>query len=233
MTLTDIVTKKNGPHISAYCDTCNNWLKHIKQNPDMVLSSNKMGAIQTNSAKVFLSISDGKICRRVQSPTATSTQRTTKDGRIVHEELYSGWEGKITNIGTRDSDYGKEWQITIEDNDGTAILSMKYSSGYANSFLKALPNVDLSKNVKLTPKVNIEGDKKRTVLFINQDGKAIKWYFTKETPNGLPGLKKVKIKGVETWDDSDMMDFLEDMVKNKILPQITGFEHFTDDNVPF
>ena len=181
-----------------------------------------MGAIQTNSAKVFLSISDGKICRRVQSPTATSTQRTTKDGRIVHEELYSGWEGKITNIGTRDSDYGKEWQITIEDQDGTAILSMKYSSGYANSFLKALPNVDLSKNVKLSPKVNIEGDKKRTVLFLNQDGKAVKWYFTKETPNGLPGLKKVKIKGVETWDDSDMMEYLETMVKTQILPKISG-----------
>ena len=189
-----------------------------------------MGAIQSNSAKVFLSISDGKICRRVQSPTATSTQRTTKDGRVVNEELYSGWEGLITNIGTRDSDYGKEWQVTIEDGETSAILSMKYSSGYANSFLKALPNVDLSKSVKLSPKVNIEGDKKRTVLFLNQDGKPVKWFFTKDTPNGLPGLKKVKIKGVETWDDSDMMEFLEEMVKNQINSKLNTID---DSDVPF
>jgi len=52
-----------------------------------------MGAIN-NSTAIYLSISDGKICRRVQSPTATSIQRTTKDGRVVNEEHYNGWLGK-------------------------------------------------------------------------------------------------------------------------------------------
>jgi len=33
-------------------------------------------------------------------------------------------------------------------------------------------------------------------------------YYTKENPNGLPEMVKVKIKGKESWDDTDMMDFL-------------------------
>ena len=179
-----------------------------------------MGAIQSNSAVVYLTISDGKICRRVQSPTSTSKQRTTKDGRIVNEEHYNGWMGKITNIQTRESDYGKEWNVTIDDGTIPAQLQFKYSSGYASSFLKALPNVNFDVPVTLTPKITIDGEKKRTTLFINQDGKAVKWYYTKDNPNGCPGLKQIKVKGQTTWDDSDMMEFLENMVHNDILPKL-------------
>lgn len=167
-----------------------------------------MGAIQSNSA-IYLSISDGKICRRVQSPSETSVQRTTKDGRVVNEELYKGWSGKITDVKTRDTDYGKEWNVTIDDGKDKAILSFKYSSGYASSFLKALPNIDLNHEVTLSPSVSEFNGKKRTTLFVNQHGNAVKWHHTKDNPNGCPGLTKIKIKGVESWDDSEMMEFLE------------------------
>jgi hypothetical protein len=101
---------------------------------------------------------------------------------------------------------------------------MKYSSGYAAAFLKALPNVDLSKDVQLSPKVTVEGEKKKTTIFLNQDGAPVKWFYTKDNPNGCPGLKKIKVKGVETWDDSEMMEFLEKMVNEK----------FNDtDDIPF
>jgi predicted DNA-binding transcriptional regulator AlpA len=180
----------------------------MKQNPGMVLPFNIMGAIQQSTA-LYLSIMDGKICRRVQSPTETSKPRVTKDGRTVHEEIYKGWSGKITKVTTRDSDYGKEWQVYLEDESGTAILSMRYSSGYASAFLKALPNVDLTQPVILTPNLKIEGDKKRTGMFINQNGQSVKWFYTKDTPNGLPQLEQIKVKGVATWDDSKMMEFLE------------------------
>ena len=168
-----------------------------------------MGAIQSNSAVIYLSISDGKICRRTQSPTETSVTRQTKDGRTIHEELYKGWSGKIEYVKVRDTDYGKEWNVTIDDGDQKAVLAFKYSSGYASSFLKALPNVDLSKNVNIVPNISEVNGKKRANLFINQDGKAVKWYYTKDNPNGCPGLRQIKIKGVESWDDSDMMEFLE------------------------
>ena len=220
----DYHTCTNGPHIQALCIDCGNHLKFIsnKLNGDTdIVSFNTMGAINKSTA-IYLTISDGKICRRVQSPTASSIQRTTKDGRVVNEEHFNGWMGKITNIVTRESDYGKEWNVTINDGVETAILSFKYSSGYAASFLKALPNVNLSDNVTLTPKATEVDGKKRTTLFLNQNGTAVKWAYTKDNMNGCPGLKQIKVKGVNTWDDSEMMEFLESMVNNDIIPQLNG-----------
>lgn len=167
-----------------------------------------MGAIQSNSA-IYLSISDGKICRRVQSPTETSKERTTKEGKIVHEEFYKGWTGFIKNVKVQDGEYGKRWMVEIQDENGTAYLQFNYSSGYAASFLKALPNVDLNRAVAITPNVTMVGDKKRTTIFLNQDNQPVKWFYTKDNPNGLPPMQKIKIKGVESWDDSEMLEYLE------------------------
>lgn len=173
-----------------------------------ISSINNMGAIQSNSA-VYLSISDGKICRRVQSPTETSKERTTKEGKIVHEEFYKGWFGMIKNVKAHDSEYGRKWMVEVHDLTVTAILQFNYSSGYASSFLKALPNVDLNRAVAIKPNVTMIGDKKKTTIFLEQDGKAVKWFYTKDNPNGLPPMKLIKIKGVESWDDSEMLEYLE------------------------
>lgn len=179
-------------------------------------------ALGNNNSAIYLNIADGKIVRRFQSPTANSRERVTKTSKTVHEEFYSFVEGVITDIQTRENDYGKNWMVSLKDGDESYILQMDYSSGYSSAFLKALPNVDLSSKVKLTPKMTIEGDKKRTTLFINQRGHACKHAFTKDNPNGLPQMVKIKVKGKEQWDDSDMMQFFEDMVKNKILPQLNA-----------
>ena len=220
----DYHTCTNGPHIQALCIDCGNHLKFIskKLNGDTdIVKTNTMGAINKSTA-IYLTISDGKICRRVQSPTNSSIQRTTKDGRVVNEEHYNGWMGKITNIVTRESEYGKEWNVTINDGTESAVLSFKYSSGYAASFLKALPNLNLNADVTFTPKSTEVDGKKRTTLFLNQNGTAVKWAYTKDNPNGCPGLKQIKVKGVNTWDDSEMMEFLESMVNNEIVPQLNG-----------
>ena len=57
----------------------------------------------------------------------------------------------------------------------------------------------------------------------------------KENPGQMPNLKKIKIKGVEQWDDSDMMEFLEAYVKEHITPQLGGAVSNAqeDEDVPF
>lgn len=180
-----------------------------------------MGAIKQTSA-IYLTIADGKICRRLQTKTPDAIERVTKEGKLVYEEFYKGWKGKITNIKTRENDYGKSWMIELTDEFGVYFLQMPYSSGYSASFLKALPNVDLTKDVTLTPKLTIEGEKKRSTMFISQDGTGIKWAYTKDNPNGIPELKQIKVKGKTTWDDSDIMEFLENMVNTEILPKLNG-----------
>lgn len=173
---------------------------------------------QSNAA--YYSISNGKICRQFNSPNADTKERVNKNGKTVYEQFYDFIDGKIVDISTKDSDYGKFWIITLEDEEGKYILQMPYSSGYSQAFLKTLPNVDLTHKVKLTPKLTIEGDKKKTTLFVNQHGAALKWAYTKDAPNGLPELRQIKIKGKMTYDDSELMEHLENMVNKQILPKL-------------
>jgi hypothetical protein len=171
----------------------------------------------------YYGISNGKIVRQFMSKTDNSIERINKNGRIVYEEFYDFIDGTIMDISVKVHDeYGKFWVVVLkDDNNGTIQhLQFNYSSGYANGFLKALPNVDLSQKVKIIPNAKKEGDKTKTTIFISQFDKAVKWYFTKNNPNGLPELKKIKIKGKSTWDDSEAMEFLESIVVNQILPKI-------------
>lgn len=183
-----------------------------------------MGAINNESA-IYITVADGKFIRRFNQPTASSVSRVTKTGKTVHEEAYKGWQGLITKMEFRSHDeFGDFLNVTMSDEDGNAVIQLKLSSGTCNAFMKMLPNIDLSQPVTLSPTQTIEGDKKRSGMFANQNGQAIKWYYTRDNPNGLPELKKVKIKGKETWDDSDAIEFLKDMVNTRML-EISGAKY--------
>jgi hypothetical protein len=179
-----------------------------------------MGAIDQSNA-IYLTISNGQICRRVSKPTNKSKERVNKNGVTVHEEYHKGWKGLITAIAVREhKDYGKFWNITLTDSDGDAILQMQYSSGYSGAFLKTLPNIDLNSEVIITPNMRMQGDKKKTTVFVTQHGIALKHFYNRDNPNGLPELKQIKVKGKVTWDDSDLMEFLEKMVMTEIVPKL-------------
>ena len=181
-----------------------------------------MAEVITSHA-AFYTITDGRICRTFKAATAKSIERVNKMGKIVHEEFMDGLSGRITEIKTKDHpDYGKFWLITLTDGDWSGVVQIKYSSGYASAFLKMLPNVDLSKDVTIVPKMTIDGDKKKASLFIMQDGTPLKHFYTKDNPNGLPQMKKIKVKGKEKWDDTEMMEFLEKMVFTEVVPKLNG-----------
>lgn len=177
--------------------------------------------LEKNNSSTFLSIGDGKITKRVQQPNAESVTRVTKQGKQVHEEIYDGVTGLIIDIKTHEhKDFGKFWNIIIQDGEEVYTLQMNYSGGYASAFLKTLPNVDLSQRVRISPSMKMEGDKKKVTLFLSQNGTPLKHFYTKDNPNGLPQMTQIKVKGKMSWDDSDMMEFLENMVNTDILPKI-------------
>ena len=198
-------------------------------------------ALGNSSSSIYLSIADGKIVRRFKEPTASSKQRTSKTGKIVHEESYDYVSGVITDISTKDSEYGKFWNVRLQDGSDTYVLQFQYSGGNASSFLKAIPNADLAKEIKIKPRVEMNGDKKRTTVMLIQDDTIIRWKWTKDNPGDLPSLKKVKVKGVEQWDDSDMMEALEAYIDEHIKPKlqssasagITIIGAEDDNDVPF
>lgn len=186
-----------------------------------------MATVDFNNA-IYYTISDGKICRQHREPVEGSVTRVNKNGKTVHETFYKALKGKITDIKTKDGDYGKQWIVTLQDETGqNEQLQFQYSSGYANGFLRALPNVDLSKDVIIAPNMQVKDDKKKTTIFLSQlnnQGKweAAKWYYTKDEPNGIPELEQKKVKGKIVYDDSEIMEFLEKMVNTEILPKLKG-----------
>ena len=179
-----------------------------------------MALLNKGSKGIYLSIQSGKIAHRQSEATATSKQRTLESGKVIHEELYDSLEGVITNITFRDGDYGQQLIVTIDNDGDVANLQMPLSSNVSGCFLKVLPNVNPTQVVKLTPKMEEKDGKRKTSLFINQNGQAVKWYWTKDNPGKLPPLQKVKIKGKETWDDSDQIDFLKSYVNDEFLPKL-------------
>jgi hypothetical protein len=194
-----------------------------------------MGLNQSQAKGVFLSITNGKLVRQFPSATDKSVSRVNKMGREVHEEFYDSLSGWLTDIKTKESEYGKSWVLVLKDEEGSYNLEMKYSSGYATSFLKAIPNANLSEVITLSPKLIVDGDKKQSVLFISQNGKGLKHYWTKDTPRDLPPMVKVKVRGVDTWDDTDRMDYLENYIKDNILPKIkpTLQDNIEGEDTPF
>lgn len=184
-------------------------------------------AAGTQSGSIYYGIFNGKVCRQFGSKTETSVERVNKLGKIVHEEFYDYLDGFLTNIEIREhEDYGKQLVLVLKD-EGTHLdqyFQFQMSSGFGNAFLKTLPNIDLSKKITLIPSQKIKDDKKESTLFIKQGGATLKRYYTKDHPNGIPEMTKVKFKGEEKWDDYDVMVFLEEMIKTDIRPKLAALQ---------
>lgn len=169
--------------------------------------------------KTFLSINaNGKIAQSVPEGTKGAVSRTLDNGRVVHQLEHDGIEGRITGMYFKEHpEFGKSLNVIIDDEYA---LQLKCGSRYYYSFVKALPNVDLNRDVQLAPwRKEIDG-KVRAALYINQGGKdSVKWYFTQGDPKGMPDMVKVKVKGKETWDDTAMQEFFEAYLQENIFPK--------------
>jgi hypothetical protein len=199
-----------------------------------------MGLKTSGGGTIYLSIQNGKIARRVQEPTATSKSRVIEgSGKLIHEELYDSVEGMLTGLATREGNYGKELMITINDQVESYQLQIKLSSSPASAFLRALPNVAPEMPLLIIPKIQEKDGVRRTSIILSQGNKGVKWAFTKDNPGDLPPMKKIKVKGKETWDDSEQLEFFEKMIaeySNKLKATGTlaiGAEPLDDDGIPF
>lgn len=198
----------------------------------MALSN--LGGVNTT----YLSVADGNLVRQHKQANERTTERITKTGKLVFEERFKDLTAKLDGITTRENDYGKQWQIRFQDQGDYYVISLPYSSRYASSFLKALPNIDLHKELRFMPwamKDKMDATKTITGITLYQDGEKIAPYYTKEDPKGLPQMVKIKVKGKEQWDDSDMMVFLENMALNLFEQDHKDLSTASHDNdeVPF
>ena len=189
-------------------------------------------AFENRSKGKFITISGekGKFCESVEANTPDAVTRTNKVGRVVHELFHDSFVGKLVGIRTKESaEYGKSWIFDFQDIDTSEMyhLQLSYSNSFATAFLKMLPNIDLTQLIKLSPSAKLVDGKNQTALFVNQNGAPVKHAYTRENPNGLPDMVKITVKGKETWDDSDRLAYLENMVNTVIIPKLDNAKPIT------
>ena len=168
----------------------------------------------------YLTILGGKFCQRVQEGTEGAVKRVNKLGNVVWEKFYDSFTGKLVSIKVQDGQYGRTWNFGFDDNGERYALQLSYSNSFSTAFLKMLPNVDLSKEMKVSPSTKEVDGKNKSSLFINQDGKALKHAYTREIPNGMPDMEQITVKGVLVWDDTKRIEFLHNMVDTLIIPKL-------------
>ena len=181
-----------------------------------------MGLEKRQEGGKFITILGGKLCIRVPEGTPGAIQRTNKIGNVVNELFYESFTGKLVDIKTQDGTYGKSWNFMFKDKEDIYTLQLSYSNSFATNFLKILPNIDLTKEMKVSPSLKEVDGKNKSSLFINQDGHPLKHRFTRDNPGDMPDMEKVTIKGELVWDDTKRLEFLQNMVNTTILPQLVG-----------
>jgi len=178
-----------------------------------------MGLEQRLDGK-YITIYSGKFCQRVPEGTEGAITRVNKIGNTVHEKFYDSFTGKLESIKTRDGEYGKTWNFGFRDREDLYTLQLSYSNSFSTAFLKILPNIDLTQEMKVSPLVKEVDGKKRSSLFVNQNGVALKHAYTRDIPNGMPEMEQITVKGDLVWDDTKRMVFLQDMVDTRIIPKL-------------
>lgn len=170
----------------------------------------------------FITILGGKFCQRVPEGTPGAVTRVNKMGKTVHEKFYDSFTGKLVGIKTQDGEYGKSWIFSFKDGGEVYHLQLSYSNSFATAFLKMLPNMNLEQEMKVMPSTKEVDGVKKSSLFINQNGVALKHAYTRENPNGMPDMEQVTVKGQQVWDDTKRIEFLYNMVATTIIPKLEG-----------
>lgn len=166
-------------------------------------------------------ISDGKIIQKLKDKTETSMSRTNKMGVLVHEAWHDAFEGHLTNIITKDSDFGTQWLFEFKDGDDTVIITADYDKRYARTLLVRLlnPALDFSKQIKIKPYKFTPPDKDKDItgVALFQGDVKIEPGVSQES---IPAPIELVVKKIKTWDYTKQMEWFEQQIIEKVLPKL-------------
>lgn len=176
-----------------------------------------------------VSIVNSKFVVRAEPHAAGAVKRTNKEGKDVWEYTYDTLEGKLLDIVLNtEGKFGAYWSIYFQADGQIIVLNMSYGVNPLNAFASRMPNVDVKKPMSLhvflsTKDANgLPLEIPRTVLYIKQFGNTVPSYFTKDNPNGMPELKKIRKQGKEAWDSTDRDTFLEQTLLGPVKKLLPG-----------
>jgi hypothetical protein len=168
-----------------------------------------MKAFETNKEKIhWVKVKDGHLCYW--------------DG--TKELVFDEMQGIITDIFFKDDEYqGRNFTLamfTMYFDAEKYILSLNTDSSYFRSFCNYLRSADLTKNIVIRPKITEDEGKKKYSIFLQQEGKWLKAYYTKLNPGDFPQLIVIETAGKKVYDNTQQIAFwkkwLIDTFGNKI-----------------
>lgn len=129
---------------------------------------------------------------------------TIREGKIAKKEgetyvLFDSVEGYIRGISTRKHLYGTDLCILLEDDQMYQLqIRMKgeelsKQTAYFIAFAHCCPAIDPHQRVEFIPNLKIVDDKKRSALFLKQNGETMKWAY-KVGQDGVPAPEELKNK---------------------------------------
>lgn len=213
---------------------------------------------QQESTVKYWSFTKGQFTRRVSENHKGATPRVLEQGpntgKTIYEVFVDTITGQIVEIKVREGDYGKSFQILIdvtEDEHTPEFFAVDFRfNSTGKSLLKKLPNIDLSKDVALVgyaiDGTNSKGEAVTNYYAvpyqgeISKAGKVLPAY-TKEEPNGYPEMVQKKVRGKNTWDDTDQLEFLENLINSinwpgqqeQATPEAVATQDEESEEIPF
>ncbi len=157
-------------------------------------------SLEKTNKDPFVSILSSDATFRLVVPEGTpdSVKREYEDSKgnkgVKNELVFNKMIGKITKIAFAETDFGKLLHLTITDDKGDMILSISTSQNYGEDMMKKIPNIDLSKEVTLSPySFSDDKGKLRKGISVTQNGEKIKNFFYDEKAeknvHGFPNPK--------------------------------------------
>lgn len=190
----------------------------------------------------FYNIIDGTFRQKVDQnhPDAVRRDWKSADGKMSgtkYERVVNALFGYIKDIQFVQGEYGLNIHITLDENeDGESpVISLGSASREGEDFLKKLPNVDLSKEVRLRP-FAFDGDENREVRgleimqqdeegsFTNKITNFFRDQDKKENINGYPNPPKENMDmDADDWKVYFIQarKFLIEYIKENVSPKLT------------
>jgi hypothetical protein len=169
-----------------------------------------------NRVSNYYTVSNGKIVRSFggNEPEGIVTQsRVNKNGNTVYEQKFDFIKGKVIEAKLKTHDeYGDNIELTITDGVEVANLQMKFDSAYGRSFLNKIPNCNFDAILTISPYQFTDKNTGKNVLGLSilDPIEKVPNFYTKDNPNGIPQLEKIKLKGKDTWDNSKQLEFYKE-----------------------
>lgn len=219
-----------------------------------------MAFIEQEKRTFAIVLSDGtvRINTEENNPKAVKREFEDKDGnkKVKFELVYKGIKGQIIDLGFFENDFGKSCNITFRDDSGEdTVLSLNTALNFCDDLLKKLPNINLDKEVSLSPYSFLDDKaKNRKGITVWQNGNKLENYFydttEKKNKNNFPDPEgDTKKYDKDDWKMYFMKTrkFLQKYTEENIIPKlnkdslVNQFAHPADivndeidiDSIPF